>query len=244
MNHDLHVGNGIIVHKKWVFDENVSKKFDVHIKKSIPLYEIGHDIILDCLEIFLANINKNKKIIISDLGCSTGLLIYKISKKFSDQLLEFNGIDKEESMLGIAKKRKYSVNHKIFWQCTSVEVIKNFKSDIIIAHYVLQFTKKSQRKIIIKNIYKNLRRNGIFIFFEKIKHNNKKIEYLNRQLITRFKLKQGFNLEEIDNKDKSLKGILIPNTLEDNFKLLEEAGFKKYTVILQYASFTGIIAIK
>lgn len=243
MNEDLDVGNGIIVHKKWTFNENVAKKFDLHIKKSIPLYETGHDIIIDSLDIFLKNI-KNQKVIITDLGCSTGLLIHKISKIFNEHNLEFYGIDKEESMLKIAKKRKYSNYHKIIWQNSSIEEIKNFKSDIIIAYYILQFIKKSQRENIIKNIYKNLTKNGMFIFFEKIKHNNKKLEYVNHQLVTKFKLKQGFSIDEINNKDKSLKGILIPNTLEDNFKLLDKAGFKNYTVILQYASFAGIIAIK
>lgn len=243
MKEGIHVGNGIILNKKWEFNENVAKNFDIHIKKSIPFYEIGHELILDILEIFLES-KQQKKIIITDLGCSTGSLIYKISKKFSSYDIEFYGIDKESSMIEIAKKREYAKNHKIRWITTNLENLETFKSDFIIAYYVLQFIKESEREKIIRKIYKNLKKTGVFFLFEKIKQFHKRMEQIHQKAIINFKLKQGYTLEEIHNKEKSLKGILLPLTIKDNFMLLEQAGFKNYTTILQYASFVGIVALK
>jgi len=96
----------------------------------------------------------------------------------------------------------------------------------------------------INKIYKKLNKNGLFLFFEKIKSEQKDIEQINQKIMTKFKIEQGFSLEEIQNKEKSLKGILIPLTIKDNFRLLDNAGFKNYETILQYSLFLGMIAIK
>ena len=57
----------------WNF-KNMEKKFDNHIRKSIPLYDRTHDIILRYSHFFVHN-----KSNIYDLGCSTGKLIQKLS---------------------------------------------------------------------------------------------------------------------------------------------------------------------
>jgi tRNA (cmo5U34)-methyltransferase len=243
MQKKMPVGNGIYVEKKWTFNADVAKNFDSHIKKSVPLYDIGHEIILDFIELYMEN-SQNKNIIISDLGCSTGLLINKISHRFKDIPMIFYGIDKESSMLEIAQKRNYSPLHKIHWICNFLENYPIEKSDIIICYYILQFLPVSIRNKIINNIYNKLKKNGFFFLFEKIKYQNRKIENIYNKIIIKFKIKNQFTLEEIQNKEKSLKGILTPLTLKENFRLLNKAGFKNYETILQHTLFTGILSIK
>ena len=60
----------------WSFGKNVPKKFTKHISKSVPFYLEGHEIITYLSDFFL-----KEKSICYDLGCSTGTLINKISKK-------------------------------------------------------------------------------------------------------------------------------------------------------------------
>lgn len=238
------VGNGIFIKGKWEFNQNVAEKFDEHIQKSLPFYDIGHEIILDNIEIFLENNSQKNNIIITDIGCSTGILIQKISNKFKNYPLTIYGIDKEKSMIEIAKKRSYSTLHNINWICESIENYSINKSDIIICYYLLQFIPVRERLKILQTIYKNLNKKGIFFLFEKVKSKNKIIDKIYQTLIIKYKLKHGYILEEIKNKEKSLKGILIPLTVKDNFRLIDKAGFKNYDTILQYASFIGILAKK
>ncbi len=236
------VGNGIYIDKKWEFNSNVAEHFDVHIEKSIPLYSERHNLILDILETLMEK--KTKKWIITDIGCSTGILTEKISKKFHDKNILFYNIDSEPSMIEIAKQRKYSSNHKIFWYNKSIESFPLPRSDIVICYYVMHFIPKKKRQIIIHQTYTNLNKNGIFIFFEKIQYKDPITTKWHNQLLFRFKKRKGFTDEEIINKEKSLKGILIPNTTEENFSLLKKAGFKNYSIILRYLNFEGILAIK
>jgi len=244
MKKQLSVGNGIIIDGKWTFNKNVTKKFEKHIKKSIPFYEVGHDLILKYIEIYLEDHPNKKEIVITDLGCSTGSLIKKISQKFYHKPLIIHALDKEQSMIEKAKQKKYSPNHRIYWIVCPIEEYDLAKSDIIICYYILQFIEISLRQDIINKIYKKLNKKGLFLFFEKIKSEQKAIERINQKIMVKFKLEQGFSLEEIQNKEKSLKGILIPLTIKDNFRLLNNAGFKNYETILQYSSFLGMIAIK
>ncbi|MFN3247245.1 MAG: hypothetical protein ACK42K_11150, partial [Leptonema sp. (in: bacteria)] len=65
MKKQFSVGNGIIIDGKWSFNKNVTKKFEKHIKKSIPFYEVGHDLILKCIEIYLEDHPNKKEIVIT-----------------------------------------------------------------------------------------------------------------------------------------------------------------------------------
>ena len=39
----------------WDFDTGVAKTFDSHVKKSVPMYDEGHQIILDSSDYFIKN---------------------------------------------------------------------------------------------------------------------------------------------------------------------------------------------
>ncbi|MFN3603086.1 MAG: methyltransferase domain-containing protein [Leptonema sp. (in: bacteria)] len=239
------VGNGIYVNSKWKFNKEVAKHFDVHIKKSIPLYEEGHKLIIDVISHYVLHHKTKKPQIILDLGCSTGSLIYKISKNFSDIPILFYGLDLEPSMLDIAKKRKFSKNHKVHWISSKIEKFDfPFAFDICISYYSLQFIPVQKRKYIVSFIYKKLYKKGFFLLFEKVKFKNPFENQINQYLIEKYKLSSGYTLEEIKNKEESLKNVLIPLTSQKNFELLKQAGFKKYFKIMQYSFFEGILAIK
>ncbi len=239
------VGDGIFVDKKWKFNQEVAKKFEIHIKKSIPFYQIGHSVIITLIGFYIKKFKRKYPIIIVDLGCSTGRLIQQISKTYSDVPILFYGIDFEESMLKIARKKNLSNQHKVNWIHSRIEDFHfSFSIDICISYYSLQFIAVKYREKIINSIYKNLYKNGLFFLFEKTKIKNKIINDYNQFLLESFKLNAGFTKEEIKNKEKSLKNILISLTSEENFSLLKKSGFRKYDKILQYSFFEGIMAIK
>ena len=49
---------------------------------------------------------------------------------------------------------------------------------------------------------------------------------------------------EILDKEKSLRGVLEPYTIQANLDFLKRAGFKDVTPISQYLNFIGFLAIK
>ena len=83
----------------WSFGKKVPKNFTKHIKRSVPFYSEGHEIILQLSDFFL-----KKKSYCYDLGCATGNVINKISTRHPDKQSKFYGIDSIKNMILQAKK--------------------------------------------------------------------------------------------------------------------------------------------
>ena len=71
------VGQKILAeNSNWSFKGKVANNFTNHIKKSVPLYEQGHDLICRISDFFLPNNS-----ICYELGVSNGNLIHKLAKR-------------------------------------------------------------------------------------------------------------------------------------------------------------------
>ena len=63
---------------KWSFaDEETVKRFDEHIKQSIPLYDMAHDLVVSLVNHFIQEDGQ-----ILEIGTSTGALAYKIATRY------------------------------------------------------------------------------------------------------------------------------------------------------------------
>ena len=99
----------------WSFGGGVSKNFDSHVSKSVPLYHEGHDLIMKLSDYFL-----HEDSICYDLGCSTGSLLKKISLH-SPKKIQLVGIDEEKSMILEAKKKCKNVNNLDFFESKLID---------------------------------------------------------------------------------------------------------------------------
>ena len=117
-----------IKNASWSFGKKVPKNFTKHIKKSVPFYSEGHEIILQLSDFFL-----KKKSYCYDLGCSTGTLINKISSRHPDKQIKFCGIDSIKNMILQAKKENKIIKNKnkIYYVNGNIEKKKIKKSDLI-----------------------------------------------------------------------------------------------------------------
>tara|TARA_B100000795_G_scaffold265180_1_gene246659 strand:- start:814 stop:1524 length:711 start_codon:yes stop_codon:yes gene_type:complete len=233
------VGNNINSKKgNWTFaKKKVVNNFDHHILKSVPLYKEGHQLILDLSEFFL-----KENAICYDIGCSTGELVKKIDNRLNIKTNKYYGIDTEKNMLQFAKRKNKSKN--ISFINSDILKVKLKKSDLIISYYTMQFIKPKQRVEILKKIYKSLNWGGGFIMFEKVRAPDARFQDLMLKMYDEFKISNGFGLEEIASKTRSLYGILEPFSTNGNKQILKAAGFKDIMTISKYICFEGFLAIK
>ncbi|MCC0705112.1 methyltransferase domain-containing protein [Clostridioides sp. ES-S-0049-02] len=218
----------------WKFNEAVAEQFDEHVRKSVYMYDDFQKNIIKMSKFFIYN-NSN----VLDVGTSTGELLFGLH----DDNFNCNwiGIDTELAMVNKAKK-KLGDNFKI-----EVADILNYKMNncsIITMMLVLQFIKNNEKQLAINNIYNALNKGGAFFFVDKIKTNISDINDLYNDIYYDFKIEKGFTFEEIINKNKSLRGVQKTITLEENIKLIKNAGFNKIDIFQKYNNFVGILAIK
>lgn len=222
----------------WKFDKNVAENFADHARRSIPMYEQGHQLICDISDFFLQDDSR-----CYELGTSTGELIEKLALHNSHKNVNYIGIDNQSSMTAKAEER-CSSNEKIKIENEDLILYDFESSDLIISYYCIQFIPPKFRQQLFNKIYQSLNWGGALILFEKVRGSDARFHDILTSLYTEFKLSQHYSPEEIIAKSKSLKGVLEPFSRQGNVELMQRAGFKDIETIMKYTSFEGFLAIK
>lgn len=225
------------IKKQFEFDQSVASVFDDMIARSVPFYEVCTDLITDLLA---KTLKKNAKVI--DLGCSTANLLLNLAQKRSD--LELFGIDNSQAMIDRAKNKASAFGIKLNLSVEDILKTKFSEFDCVILNYTLQFIRPIKRTQLVHEIYKNLNQNGIFVFSEKLVHEDKVLTKNFIEIYENYKEKQGYSAYEIAQKRKALENVLIPYSQKENEQMCHEAGFLQVECIFKWANFASFIAQK
>jgi len=226
------------IKKQFEFDEEVAAVFDDMLERSVPFYKESQKI----TEFFaLKNLNENG--VLYDLGCSTASLLLNIHRSL-DVNAELIGLDNSEAMLAQAKRKCEAYGAKVDVLNADILDFDYKEADVIISNYTLQFIRPLVREELVKKIASSLKKEGVFIFSEKvISHHSK----LNKDLIEcyyDFKKEQGYSEYEIMQKREALENVLVPYSEEENIKMALNCGFSHCEVVFRWANFCTFIAIK
>lgn len=222
----------------WSF-ENISEDFDEHIRKSIPLYNQGHELICHYSDFFL-----KPDSVIYDIGCSTGKFLEKLAHHHEHKRnLEMIGIDTVQDMIDFASRRFIDDDRLSFVVGNALDLDMK-KSDMVVANYTIQFLPPRVRQTLLDAIYQSLNWGGAFFMFEKVRATDSRFQDYANQVYTEFKLKNGFSEAEIINKTRSIKGVMEPFSTEGNIDMLRRSGFSDIISIQKYVCFEGFLAIK
>ncbi len=226
------------IKKQFEFDEEVAAVFDDMLERSVPFYKESQKI----TEFFTLR-NLAQKGIVYDLGCSTAATLLGIHRNLHVKATLI-GLDNSEAMLQRAKRKceAYGANIEIY----NADILEyDYKeADVFISNYTLQFIRPLVREELVKKIAASLKKEGIFIFSEKIISHHPK---LNKELIEcyyDFKKEQGYSEYEIVQKREALENVLVPYSEEENIKMALGAGFSHCEVLLRWANFATFIAVK
>jgi len=233
------VGDGIVsLNAGWSF-EGIGYALTDHLRRSVPLYDEGHDLICRISDYFI-----QENSIAYDLGTSAGQLLAKLAARHDGKTgASFIGIDHEESMIEAARK---NVGHltNVRLELGDINLWEYLPCDLIVSCYTVQFVPPRIRQDLINTIYRSLSWGGAFLFFEKVRAPDARFQDICVGTYTDFKLENGFSEAEIINKSRSLKGTLEPFSTEGNLGLLRRAGFQDIMTVIKYIPFEGFLAIK
>ncbi|MDD7567527.1 MAG: carboxy-S-adenosyl-L-methionine synthase CmoA [Helicobacter sp.] len=222
--------------KQFEFDTRVASVFDDMLERSVPFYKENLNLCVD----FLA-LNIPPRAIVYDVGCSTGNLLLELFSRLPDSHLI--GLDTSHAMLERARLKAEAYNAHIFFKLADCLKEEFLQSHAIVSNYTLQFIRPPLRTNLLKKLYASLKpNNGIFIMSEKMIC---KDSLLNQQMIRyyhQYKEHNGYSKSEIAHKRESLENVLVPYSLEENIKLLEDCGFTNIEVLFKWVNFGTLIA--
>lgn len=223
----------------WRFDGKVAEQFDSHVRKSVPVYDQMQDMVVEVSEWFVRD-----GVTIYDLGSATGHTLELLHAKHQTKKgLCYVGIDNSYPM--IEKARQRCPQDNVNFLCQGIGDVREFlDAGLVVSIYTLQFLSVSQRRNVLARIYRDLSEGGALLLCEKVLGETALFDDIWSQLHWDMKLDNGFTCEQVFGKARSLRGIMVPLTLSENFRMLRDVGFTHVDVFMKMYNFTGILAIK
>lgn len=233
------VGENIVAdNASWTFGGEVAKTFSDHVRRSVPLYEVGHDLVCKVSDYFVQNDST-----VYELGVSTGSLLRKLATRHAAKSATFVGLDIEEPMIAQARAEMGDLaNVRLVVDDALLHEYQ--PADLIIAYYTVQFVPPKRRQQLIERVYQSLNWGGAFLLFEKVRGSDARFQDMMTGIYTDFKIDQGYGPDEIVAKSRSLKGVLEPFSTQGNIDLLKRAGFVDIMSVMKWVCFEGFLAIK
>ncbi len=222
----------------WTFRRGISKTFDSHVSRSVPLYKEGHEIITQLSDYFIKDNS-----VVYDVGCATGELFTHLLARTNKKHVRFIGIDSISEMIDAAQKKHQNSDNVNFVNDDIVDVELE-SADLIVSYYTLQFIAPRYRQVIVDKIYQSLNWGGAFLLFEKVRAPDARFQDIMTELYVDYKLDNDFEPVEIFAKTRSLKGVLEPFSTAGNIDLMKRAGFVDFMSVIKYVNFEGFLAIK
>ena len=236
------VGDGIQAERaNWKFGGETTKSFDQHVRKSVPLYLEGDNLICDISDFFVKDDS-----VVYEIGCSTGTLSIELAEHNKlKKGARFIGIDIEEDMICVAnKKLEKHTDLNLSFFASDILDFEMEPADMIVSYYTVQFIRPSVRQMVIDKLYKMLNWGGALLLFEKVRGADARFQDILTSLYTDYKIRMGYTAEDIVAKSRSLKGVLEPFSSQGNIDMLKRAGFVDINTIQKYICFEGFLAIK
>jgi len=227
------------------FDERVAAVFDDMVSRSVPFYNEIQRIQADLIMDFLPKSGG----VVCDLGCSTGTTIKHLTEHAHCPAdAHFTGFDNSGPMLDKARgKLSGQINDgRVSLQLADLSCLTALPDcHAVILNWALQFVRPIGRERLLKTIHTALKPGGILLLSEKILAKDAVFNRLYIDHHLQFKKSQsGYTDAENQRKREALENVLVPYRLDENYALLERAGFAQSDTYFQWFNFVCFIAIK
>lgn len=213
-----------------------SGDYDNEINKTIPFYseffEQTFDVIEQC---GFSNFNW------LDLGCGTGNLEELALERFA--AAQFVLVDPSENMLKIAKQKLN--NDKFQYVCrSSDDVTYDSSFEVVTAIQSHHYMHEEERKKATDNVFRALKKDGIYISFENVIPEDDKIKSMELLRWGRYQIRNGKTESQAKAHNQRCGVNYFPLTVSQHIELLKNAGFKHIHVFWYSYMQMGIYAIK
>lgn len=236
---DNYVPNG-----KWEFGPDVTSVFPDMIKRSIPGYSTMRETVVRVANPFLNS--ESSGLYFLDVGCSRGDTICEILESIDRPMqVGVTGVDSSAPMVHVAKRLFSGWDNVNFVHGDIMEIdITPNKFALITSVLTAQFIPIDARQDFYQRVHSGLSCDGGFIVVEKILGETPISQHFLVDIYHNFKRDNGYTDQQIEEKRKSLQGVLVPMTASENERMLKAAGFSNVQRFWQCLNFAGWVAFK
>lgn len=228
--------------RKWVFDEQVTQCFDDMLSRSIPDYRNMRDLTKRIGRNYVNMVGAQ----IVDIGCSSGGSILPFVNRFG-AYARYYLYDASAPMVAQCRKTFQGFIDLGLMEVQEYDIRKGIPvqgNSLVISCLTLQFTPIEYRQAIMQSIYDSLLPGGAVLLIEKVLGNDAALDRLMVKEYYDIKRDNAYTEEQIQDKRKSLEGVLVPITAKWNEDLLRSCGFSRIDCYWRYLNFAAWVAVK
>lgn len=232
-------------HDVFQFDAEVSRIFPDMAARSIPMYEEAHRL---HISLFSNEISLQERVTFVDVGASRGQFFRQLCNQFQIDLKagdpRFNciAIDSSAHMLALMGEEMPWVT-RVEADASSLHDLPE-KADFICMFYLVQFLQDEKDKLAALTwACRNLKEGGVLFLGQKEKEEYGFADRLSEEYY-RFRMRNGYTLEEIRAKTAALKNSMWPSSRTWLESLTFSAGFKAYVETTRWLQFSTAFCVK
>lgn len=232
----------------WTFkSEEIADSFDNHVRTQLPFYDMVLDSLVSMIKNFLPVGG-----IVTDMGCATGNLYFKLREELNRREASYHGIDGSDEMVDRFKSRiketKDTYNYNLYaydldelWD-ESRDTFPSMKENawavpnVVVMNLTYMFLDPETRHEWLDFWKERVKAHGAVIIVDKCREERGHLSTIYQRMLWDFKSKHS-TLEEIIQKELSLRGVQIP----EKRKLFLDHGFEEW---FRYGDFSGFIYLQ
>lgn len=227
------------------FNQAVTEVFPDMLRRSIPGYEASLEAIGSLAARYVTPDSR-----CYDLGCSLGASTLAMRQGIRSPGARIVAVDNSAAMIERCREIIAAAT-EAHPEEPPVEVVLGDIRDVefrdasmVVLNYTLQFLDPVDRDALLERIAAGLAPGGLLVLGEKVVDEDPHMEELLVDLYHEHKRRNNYSALEIARKRAALENVLIPETVSQHRRRLENAGFGNIAVWFRYFNFVSIVAIK
>ncbi len=228
--------------ESWTFDADVTKVFPDMLRRSIPGYEEMRTVVEEIGSRFVVD----KRWIVS-VGCSRGDDMAPFVDRFGVRAHHL-GLEVSEPMLEVSRARFSGMIDAGYLEIRKHDLRRDryprTPACLTLAILTVQFVPVEYRARLLRDIYRSTIGGGALILVEKVLASDATADDLLVSTYHSRKEANGYSRDEIEAKRRSLEGVLVPMTANENERALRSAGFETVEGIWRSLNFAAWVAIR
>ncbi len=212
-------------------------QYDENVRKVIPFYDEIYEQIFSVIEAYCGG----RPLAVLDTGCGTGTFGKMAIERL--HLTELVLCDPSEKMLADAQGK---LNHQAceFYCIGSEKLDFENRFDVVTAIQSHHYFDRATRVAAVKNCFKALKPDGIFICFENTAPFSETGKELMLKRLESYEIKAGRTPEEVKSHSARCNREFFPITIKEHLELLEKSGFAVAELFWHSYMQSGFYAIK
>jgi tRNA (cmo5U34)-methyltransferase len=221
----------------WEFTPEVTEVFDEHVRASVPYYDDIQAMVAEFSDWLLPNNG-----CFADLGASTCTTLETICARHPNRRIRAELYDEEPSMLEQAKRKTAGLNILAnFHNQRLQQPFKHTNADLTVALFTLQFLREQDRVQVLAEACRCSAPGGAIVLAEKIRPQNALLAEIAMDASHDFKAAAGISDTAIRSKARALRGVLMPQSMNQLIGQLYEAGWHGVDVVFRWHQWVIVI---